>query len=97
MKKINLFSIVALSALSSTFSSCRLVDFTIISSKNVTVDVKKDAPRVSGKGFQLKDAIDHAIEKAGPGYDALIDGVVYDGLFRYKVTGTPIKTSETKK
>ncbi len=95
MKKINLLIVVSLLG---TFllPSCRLVDFTIISSKNISIDVKKDAQRVSGKGFTLKDAIDHAIEKAGSGYDALIDGVVYSGAFRYKITGTPIKTSEIK-
>lgn len=78
-------------------SSCRLTDFTVISTKNVTLEVKKDVPRVSAKGWGVKDAIDNAIEKAGPGYDALIDGVIYTGAFRYKVVGTPIKTSETKK
>ena len=80
-----------------TLSSCRLVDFTVISSKNVTINVDKNAKRVKGKGFTVKGALDHAIENAGPGYDALIDGVIYNGLFRYKVEGTPIKTSEQKK
>ncbi len=62
----------------------------------MSLDVKKDYPRVTGKGFTVKDAIDQAIEKAGPGYDALIDGVIYERLFKYKVTGTPIKTSDLK-
>lgn len=75
--------------------SCRLTDFTLISTKNVTLDVKKDHPRVIGKGFTVKDAVDKAVESAGPGYDALIDGVIYEGFFRYKVVGTPIKTTET--
>jgi len=74
-----------------------MLDFTIVSSKNVTIDVKKDAPRVTAKGWTVKDAVDKAIEKAGSGYDALIDGVIYSGFLKYKVTGTPIKTSETKK
>lgn len=78
-------------------SSCRLTDFTVISTKNVTLEVKKDVPRVSAKGWTVKGAIDKAIEKAGPGYDALIDGVIYDTGWRFKVEGTPIKTSETKK
>jgi len=98
MKKVKLLIIVAFVAVSTTFTSCRLVDFTVISSKNVTLDVKKDAPRVSAWGWTVKDALDKAIEKAGPGYDALIDGVVSQGaLAGYRVKGTPIKTSETKK
>jgi len=96
MKKVSLAFIVVL-FVSTTFTSCRIVDFTVISSKNVTLDTKKDAPRVSGFGFTLKSALDKAIEKAGPGYDALIDGVVSDAIVGYTVKGTPIKTSETKK
>lgn len=92
MKKIITYVVVLLVS-----SSCRLTDFTVVSTKNVTIDVKKDSPRVEGKGFTVKDAIDNAIEKAGQGYDALIDGVIYDGLFRYKVKGTPIKMSEITK
>ena len=92
MKKV-ILSVAVISSL----TSCRLVDFTVISSKNVTLNVKKDAPRVTGKGFTVKDAIDKAIEKAGSGHDALIDGVVYSGFLRYKVVGTPIKTSEPQK
>ena len=49
----------------------------------------------------LKEAVDRAIESAGPGYDALVDGVLYrqsyyfvvGGLYGYKIVGTPIKTS----
>lgn len=95
MKKINLLILTALVMVS--LNSCRILDFTIISSKNVTLNVKKDERRVSGKGFTVKAAVDHAIESAGQGYDALIDGVIYQGAFRFKVEGTPIKTSEPKK
>jgi hypothetical protein len=73
-----------------------MMDFTIISSKNVSSNYNKENPRVTGKGFTVKDAVDKAIEKAGPGYDALIDGVIYDMGFRYKVVGTPIKTDSKK-
>jgi len=98
MKKVNLLIITAFVLLSFTFTSCRIVDFTVISSKNVTLDVKKDAPRVSAWGWTVKDALDKAIEQAGPGYDALIDGVISQGaLAGYRVKGTPIKTSDTKK
>ena len=95
MKKVNLLVIAILTVAS--ISSCRMMDFTIISSTNVTINVKKGEQRVSGKGFTVKAAVDHAIEKAGPGYDALIDGVIYMGMFRYRVDGLPIKTSEQKK
>lgn len=95
MKKINRIILISLSII--ICSSGRLVDFTMISSKNVEINVKKDAPRVSGKGWSVKDALDDAIEKAGPGFDALMDGVIYEGLFKYRVTGTPIKTTDTKK
>ena len=78
-----------------TMTSCRIVDFTIISSKNVSFNVKKDAPRVKGWGFTLKAAIDKAIEKAGPGYDCLVDGVVSQGIpFGFNVKGTPVKSGK---
>ena len=48
----------------------------------------------------LKQAVDKAIEAAGPGYDALIDGVVFNRmeLFTsgYVVQGTPIKTTKLR-
>lgn len=53
----------------------------------------------------LKEAVDNrAIESAGSGYDALIDGVIYSEFYWYiitgysgfKVVGTPIKTSQLK-
>ncbi len=95
-------------------SSCnqRIIDFTVISSKNVTLRLPDDAKgiKVEGKDMvfcapycgmpNLKQAVDKAIESAGPGYDALIDGVVFNRfeLFTsgYVVTGTPIKTSKLK-
>jgi len=77
-------------------TSCRLTDFTVISTKNVTLDVKKDARRTKAWGWTVKDAIDNAIEAAGPGYDALIDGVVSSRFIGYSVKGTPIKTTEKK-
>jgi len=91
-------------------SSCnqRLVDFTVISSKNVTLRLSEDGkgPRAEGRDMkfcarpELKEAIDKALENAGPGYDALIDGVVYQRNEFFKqgwvVQGTPIKTSKLK-
>lgn len=107
MKKILLPSIIIAGML---LTSCnqRLIDFTVISSKNVTLRLPDDAkgPRTQGKDMKmctqpmLKAAVDKAIENAGQGYDALIDGVIYsrNELFRmgWVVEGTPIKTSKLK-
>lgn len=111
-----LVSIVA----SVLLTSCtqRVLDFTIVSSKqmNMRVEDSGKSNRVEGKDGvywfitiplgtpNLKEAVDRAIESAGPGYDALIDGVIYaqtywyivTGYSGYKVIGTPIKTSMLK-
>ena len=68
----------------------RLIDFTVISSKNVRLQLPDGAtgPRTEGKDEvaivlfipfgvpNIKEATDRAIEAAGPQYDALIDGVL---------------------
>ena len=110
MKKIALpILVVCTMALSSC--TTRLIDFTVISSKNVTLRLPNDAkgPRTEGKDIKwllcgnvpnIKAATDNAIENAGPGYDALIDGVLsYKNMYLkggYIITGTPIKTSKLK-
>jgi len=96
------------------FADCtqRLIDFTVISSKNVSMKIPDDGigERIEGEhyvftflgipfGFpNIKSAVDDAIENAGPGYDALMDGVIYytQSLFKngYRVVGTPINTSK---
>lgn len=76
------------------FSGCspRLIDFTIISTKNVDLaksdKFKRGSTRIEGKDIihsvlfipfgvsNLKEAVDRAIEKI-PGAVALVDGVVY--------------------
>jgi hypothetical protein len=107
MKKI-IIPIMAIVAISLSSCNQRLLDFTVISSKNVTLRLPDDAkgPRTTGKEMkmcttpQLKAAVDKAIENAGPGYDALIDGVVSvrNEFFRkgWVVEGTPIKTGKLK-
>lgn len=69
----------------------RVIDFTAISSKNVTLNLPENSKgqRVKGQDYvttflgipwgspNLKEATDQAIESAGGEYDALIDGVVY--------------------
>lgn len=92
MKKT--FYAVAACSLLMTLSGCthRLIDFTLISSKNV--DLARGASFVRGKdrvqgtdkvhivlffptgSYNLKEAVDRAIEST-PGAIALLDGVVY--------------------
>jgi hypothetical protein len=102
------------------FGGCtqRIIDFTVISSKQMEMRIQDTGKgnRVEGKDGvywvlfiplgtpNLKEAVDRAIESAGPGYDALIDGVIYSssyyfilsGYTGYKVIGTPIKTAQLK-
>jgi len=93
MKKIK-FSLIALSLTAFILSSCshRVLDFTLISSKNV--DLTKGASFVRGKSrvegkdmvhwiiiiptgsVNIKEAVDRAIEST-PGCVALLDGVIY--------------------
>lgn len=93
----------------------RLTDFTVISTKNVRIASTGVAQRSTGKDCafwvlfipvtgrftpNMKQAIDEAIESAGPEYDALIDGVVdyrwmftyVVNMFCYEIKGTPINT-----
>jgi len=81
-----------------TLSSCsmRLVDFTVISSKNVNLNIDRaQGVKTEGKksyflgiGWNIKDAMDLALEKAGPEYDLLIDGVVRYGSYPFVSTIT---------
>ncbi len=97
------------------FAGCsiRMVDFTVISTKNVKIPSTAIGPRVVGEDCivvflvpfgipNMKEAIDNAIENAGPEYDALVDGVVYINNYHflvgtqcYKVEGTPINTKKS--
>ena len=97
-----------------TGCSRRMIDFTVISSKNIQLQIPTEAmgPKVEGVDEvwifiipfgtpNIKEAVDRAIESAGPEYDALIDGVLYQtyayyvlaAKIGYKVVGTPIKSS----
>ncbi len=53
-----------------------------------------------GLGTSIKDAVDNALSNAGPGYDLLVDGVIYvkDNFFTsgYKVVGIAINTSQMR-
>ncbi len=92
-----------------TGCTTRLTDFTAISTKNVKLPMKAKGKRAAGEDCvavllvplgqpNMKEAIDRAIQNAGPEYDALVDGVLYftQHPFQmcYKVEGTPINTKE---
>jgi len=109
---------VLLAVIASLGCSARLIDFTVLSSKNARVEGEVYGKRTEGKDcaglllglipitgrFQpnMKEAVDRAIEEAGVGYDALIDGVVDNQILLlfvynqscYIVEGTPINTKK---
>ena len=118
MKKTIYTIILTISFFYLNSCSQRLTDFTVISTKNTNMIIPPEiqGTRVEGSDAafillgipistpSVKEAIDKAIEKAGPGYDALIDGVVTIKFFSigifgqttYVVEGNPIKSSGIK-
>lgn len=92
------------------FSSCssRLIDFTVISSKNTSfkidrsqgVSVSASSNGFLGLGASIKDALDKALQKAGPEYDLLLDGVVrqndYILVGGYTVKGIAVSSTKLK-
>jgi hypothetical protein len=93
-----------------TLESCthRLVDFTVISTKNAEIGVDRTkGVAVEGKktyflgfGWNLKDAIDIALEEAGPKYDLLVDGVITSSNFPFvliiKAKGLAVSSGELR-
>lgn len=93
MKRLSLRAIVV-SAILLTFGACtqRILDFTLVSSKNVDMsracNFQKGKTRIEGKDMahwiiviptrvvSIKEALDRAIEST-PGCVALMDGVIY--------------------
>ena len=89
-QSIVLFTIIV-SGLLCQNCTYRVIDFTVISSKNVSLNLPENSKgqRVKGQDYvttflgipwgspNLKEATDQAIESAGAEYDALIDGVIY--------------------
>lgn len=108
MKNLLKFTFIAVMAISLSSCTQRLIDFTVISTKNANLGVKKsDGKKTKGKsmkvlfiGVNIKDAIDDALENAGSDYDLLIDGVVksktYPFYGGYVVEGTAISSSDMK-
>jgi len=105
---LKLFVSALLFTLLLTGCTRRLIDFTVISSKNVKLELPADAvgPRTQGVHSipiilipigvpSIKEATDRAIENAGPQYDALIDGVLSSYMFYFIFGVTKIKVEGT--
>ena len=98
-----LISVLTLGLLTSC--SIRLVDFTVISSKNVNLDIDRtQGKKVKGEksyflgiGWNIKDAMDKALESAGPEFDLLVDGVVRYGSYPFIVSITVEGTAVSSK
>jgi len=98
-------ALFALTVLILSGCSHRLVDFTIISSKNHSLAFDRTQARQEkgtsmgflGMGTSIKAAMDKALEQAGREYDLLIDGVVYAKNFPfvsgYEVRGLAVSSA----
>lgn len=105
IKTLVLATLIVFSLTSCTF---RLVDFTVISSKNVGLDIDRSigVPTEGkqsyflGLGWNIKDAMDDALENAGQEYDLLVDGVVsysnYPFVSVVKVEGLAVSSRKMK-
>ena len=89
------FGVIVLALVLSGCSQ-RMIDFSVISSKNVSIATKAKGSMSEGEDWShwflfipvngniipsLEEAVDRAIETAGPEYDALMDGVVYSKFY----------------
>ena len=101
------FKFIAFLTLIVMLSGCsyRVIDYTMISSKNHGLPIdKSQGKKVEGKDVRfyiagtIKGALDKALESAGPEYDVLVDGVVYSvkyWLFSgFKVTGIAVSSKK---
>ena len=107
-EKIMIGSLMLISIMTFTSCSQRLIDFTVISSKNISFPIdKSQGKRVEGSsmmvfgiGVNIKDAMDKALQSAVNEYYMLVDGVVrvvvYPFFSGYKVEGTAVSTSKMK-
>ena len=107
-KNVSKLTLLMLTLIIMSSCSYRIIDFTVISSKNVSLKIDKTkGKKVTGSsngflglGASIKDAMDKALESAGPEFDLLLDGVVkvndYVFVAGYKVEGTAISTSQMK-
>lgn len=98
--------VILIAILTLTSCSQRLVDFTVISSKNHAINFDLEQGKATtGKsmgvfalGTNIKDAMDEAIVNAGPQFDILINGVVraksYMFYGGYVVEGTAVSSKQ---
>lgn len=103
MKTKNLF-MLAMAVILLSSCSARLVDFTVISSKNHSIKFNLDEGKITkgksmgvlGFGVNIKDAMDEALENAGPQYDVLVNGVVRSKSYYvyggFEVEGTAVNS-----
>ena len=102
--KIKMYSLLVVGVLLLSSCSARLVDFTVISSKNHSIKFNiEQGIATKGKsmgflaiGVNIKDAMDEALESAGPQYDILVNGVVraknYPFYGGFEVEGTAVNS-----
>ncbi len=109
MKNKLLFVTVVLTSML-LLSSCsmRIIDFTVISSRNHSLNFDlSQAKEVEGSSIQflaigvtIKDAMDDALKNAGPEYDLLVNGVVREVSYfiaaGYKVEGLAVSSRKLK-
>lgn len=111
LKKIKLSLLLALTTIVflGSCSAQLVMTFTVISSKkhslqidkSIGIPVKGTSIRFLRIGVSIKDAMDKALQNAGPEYDLLIDGVVrsvdYFYLGGYSVEGMAVNSAKLKK
>ena len=71
------------------FSSCRVADYSIVSTQNVPISTEEGIA-VKGWGWTIKDAIDDAL-KEEPGSNAIINCVISQAFVGYKAKGIAVK------
>lgn len=105
MKKYFILSLLSVALLTMNSCTTRLVDFTVISSKNVGMRAEGklvEAKEMKAFGFNatIKGVIDKALETAGPEYDLLVDGVLsyssYYFVAGYRVKGKAVNSANIK-
>ncbi len=114
MRKFSVLLLIPAFALLATGCSYRLADFSLISTKNVPPPVTRGTKKVEASDcvpvviFPLglpnpEEAIDRAIEEAGPEYDALTDVAVYYDIYAFlfgkicwRVSGLPIRSTDLR-
>ena len=111
---IRLYFALGMALLLSSGCAVRIADFSVVSIKRSNIPAKEVGKRVSGencafsflgldwlsKDPNLKEAVDQAMQNAGPDYDAMVEVTVYrkTGFWKncYLVQGTVISTKTSQ-